>query len=86
MSNLLQLGGPSWAVKLGRRDAKTASRDAANSGVLPPPTSTLDNLITRFKAVGLSARDMVALSGNYISTSPLSQKFSSLETVQHVMM
>ncbi|XP_020537678.1 peroxidase 4 [Jatropha curcas] len=57
------LGGPNWAVKLGRRDSKTASFSAANSGVIPPPTSTLSNLINRFKAKGLSARDMVALSG-----------------------
>ncbi|KAL0537601.1 hypothetical protein IC582_026584 [Cucumis melo] len=57
------LGGPSWEVKLGRRDSKTASFSAASSGVIPPPTSTLSNLINRFNAVGLSAKDMVALSG-----------------------
>ncbi|KAI7753448.1 hypothetical protein M8C21_007443 [Ambrosia artemisiifolia] len=55
--------GPKWTVKLGRRDSKTASLAAANSGVIPPPTSTLNNLINRFQAVGLSTRDMVALSG-----------------------
>ncbi|KDO41520.1 hypothetical protein CISIN_1g020615mg [Citrus sinensis] len=58
-----KLGGPSWNVKLGRRDSKTASLAAANSGVIPPPTSTLSNLINRFQAKGLSAKDMVALSG-----------------------
>ncbi|XP_027091054.1 peroxidase 4-like [Coffea eugenioides] len=57
------LGGPSWDVKLGRRDSKTASLSQANSGRLPGPTSTLANLINRFQAVGLSAKDMVALSG-----------------------
>ncbi|XP_021909961.1 peroxidase 4-like [Carica papaya] len=57
------LGGPSWTVKLGRRDAKTTSLAAANSGVIPPPTATLDQLITRFRAQGLSPRDLVALSG-----------------------
>ncbi|KAI8013157.1 Peroxidase 4 [Camellia lanceoleosa] len=57
------LGGPTWEVKLGRRDSKTASFSAANSGVIPPPSSTLDNLINRFQAVGLSTKDMVALSG-----------------------
>ncbi|KAF5751311.1 hypothetical protein HS088_TW02G00324 [Tripterygium wilfordii] len=57
------LGGPDWDVKLGRRDSKTASLSAANSGIIPPPTSTLANLINRFQAKGLSARDMVALSG-----------------------
>uniref|UniRef100_A0A2N9G7W0 Peroxidase n=1 Tax=Fagus sylvatica TaxID=28930 RepID=A0A2N9G7W0_FAGSY len=57
------LGGPSWDVMLGRRDSKTASLSAANSGVIPPPTSTLGNLISRFQAKGLSTKDMVALSG-----------------------
>ncbi|KAJ7959917.1 Peroxidase [Quillaja saponaria] len=57
------LGGPSWKVTLGRRDSKTASFSDANSGVIPPPTSTLNNLINRFKTKGLSAKDMVALSG-----------------------
>ncbi|VVA16437.1 PREDICTED: peroxidase [Prunus dulcis] len=57
------LGGPSWNVKLGRRDSKTASLAAANSGVIPPPTSTLSQLKTRFQAVGLNERDLVALSG-----------------------
>ncbi|KAF2296889.1 hypothetical protein GH714_011089 [Hevea brasiliensis] len=59
------LGGPNWNVKLGRRDSKTASFSAANSGVIPPPTSTLSNLINRFQAKGLSAKDMVALSGSH---------------------
>ncbi|TXG69651.1 hypothetical protein EZV62_004586 [Acer yangbiense] len=58
------LGGPNWDVKLGRRDSKTASLEAANSD-LPPPNSTLQNLIDRFKAKGLSAKDMVALSGSH---------------------
>ncbi|KAI6670214.1 hypothetical protein NL676_005099 [Syzygium grande] len=58
------LGGPSWNVKLGRRDARTASRAAANNGI-PPPTSNLNNLISFFQNVGLSTRDMVALSGSH---------------------
>ncbi|KAK8485523.1 hypothetical protein V6N13_099968 [Hibiscus sabdariffa] len=56
------LGGPSWNVKLGRRDARTASQSAANNGI-PPPTSNLNQLISRFSALGLSNRDLVALSG-----------------------
>ncbi|KAF9623006.1 hypothetical protein IFM89_035987 [Coptis chinensis] len=56
------LGGPTWNVKLGRRDARTASQSAANTNI-PPPTSNLPNLISSFQAQGLSARDMVALSG-----------------------
>lgn len=59
------LGGPFWDVKLGRRDSKTASLSAANSGVIPPPTSTLSNLINRFNSKGLSVKDMVALSGSH---------------------
>ncbi|KAE8039386.1 hypothetical protein FH972_011803 [Carpinus fangiana] len=57
------LGGPNWDVKLGRRDSRTASFSAANSGVIPPPSSTLQNLINRYRALGLSAKDLVALSG-----------------------
>ncbi|KAK4385261.1 Peroxidase 4 [Sesamum angolense] len=58
------LGGPDWNVKLGRRDARTASRAAANNGV-PPPTSNLNALISRFNALGLSTKDLVALSGSH---------------------
>ncbi|KAJ1426298.1 Secretory peroxidase [Sesbania bispinosa] len=58
------LGGPSWDVKLGRRDARTASRSAANNGI-PPPTSNLNQLISRFNALGLSTKDLVALSGGH---------------------
>ncbi|KAL6200460.1 hypothetical protein ACLB2K_030241 [Fragaria x ananassa] len=57
------LGGPSWSVKLGRRDAKTTTLAAANSGVIPAPTNDLSDLITKFQAQGLSTTDMVALSG-----------------------
>ncbi|OVA12662.1 Plant peroxidase [Macleaya cordata] len=56
------LGGDSWDVKLGRRDARTASQSAANTGI-PQPTSSLSNLISSFQAHGLSTKDMVALSG-----------------------
>ncbi|XP_004240883.1 peroxidase P7 [Solanum lycopersicum] len=56
------LGGPNWDVKLGRRDARTASQGAANNSI-PTPTSNLNRLISSFTAVGLSTKDMVALSG-----------------------
>ena len=59
----MQLGGPNWKVKLGRRDSKTASFSDANSGVLPSPAFNLSDLIKSFKVQGLSAKDMVALSG-----------------------
>ncbi|XP_075484341.1 peroxidase 4 [Primulina tabacum] len=58
------LGGPNWGVKLGRRDARTASQAAANNSI-PPPTSNLNSLISRFNALGLSTKDMVALSGSH---------------------
>ncbi|XP_040996266.1 peroxidase P7-like [Juglans microcarpa x Juglans regia] len=60
--SVVTLGGPNWDVKLGRRDARTASQSAANNGI-PPPTSNLNRLISTFSNVGLSTRDMVALSG-----------------------
>ncbi|XP_042429075.1 peroxidase P7-like [Zingiber officinale] len=56
------LGGPTWTVQLGRRDARTASQSAANSN-LPGPGSSLRQLVSAFSAKGLSARDMTALSG-----------------------
>lgn len=58
----MQLGGPNWDVKLGRRDAKTASLSGANNNI-PPPSSSLSNLISQFSAQGLSRQDMVALAG-----------------------
>ncbi|KAJ0233767.1 Peroxidase 52 [Hirschfeldia incana] len=60
--SVVQLGGPNWNVKVGRRDAKTASQAAANSNI-PAPSMSLSQLISSFRAVGLSTRDMVALSG-----------------------
>ncbi|KAK6157548.1 hypothetical protein DH2020_011796 [Rehmannia glutinosa] len=56
------MGGPTWTVPLGRRDARTASQSAANAQI-PAPSANLATLISMFAAKGLSARDMVALSG-----------------------
>ncbi|TVU07806.1 hypothetical protein EJB05_41175, partial [Eragrostis curvula] len=56
------LGGPTWTVYLGRRDALTASQSDANAN-LPGPGSSLATLITMFGNKGLSPRDMTALSG-----------------------
>ncbi|PIN00760.1 Peroxidase [Handroanthus impetiginosus] len=63
--SVVLLGGPSWEVKVGRRDSRTASLSAANSGQIPSPTSTLNTLINRFRAKGLSTKDMVVLSGTH---------------------
>lgn len=60
--SVVALGGPSWKVKLGRRDSKTA-RFSDVIGAIPPPTSTLATLINRFNTKGLSRKDLVALSG-----------------------
>ncbi|XP_052205547.1 lignin-forming anionic peroxidase-like [Diospyros lotus] len=56
------VGGPSWTVQLGRRDSTTASRALAESD-LPSFRSSVDQLISNFARKGLSAREMVALSG-----------------------
>ncbi|KAF3790338.1 Peroxidase 4 [Nymphaea thermarum] len=56
------LGGLYWDVKLGRRDARTASQAAANTSI-PPPTSSLSQLISSFQAQDLSTNEMVALAG-----------------------
>ncbi|XP_047323747.1 lignin-forming anionic peroxidase-like [Impatiens glandulifera] len=58
------VGGPSWAVKLGRRDSKTASRALAERD-LPLFTSSLKEHISNFAKKGLNARDLVALSGSH---------------------
>lgn len=55
-------GGPSWEVQLGRRDSLTASKAAANNGIAPP-TSDISTLISNFKALGLTEKDLVTLSG-----------------------
>nr|CAB3446230.1 unnamed protein product [Digitaria exilis] len=56
------LGGPTWAVPLGRRDSTTASLSQANSD-LPSPASDLATLVTKFGNKGLSPGDMTTLSG-----------------------
>ncbi|XP_062109802.1 lignin-forming anionic peroxidase-like [Humulus lupulus] len=58
------VGGPSWTVTLGRRDSTTASKSEAETD-LPLFTATLQQLIALFDRKGLTARDMVALSGSH---------------------
>nr|ABG46370.1 rubber peroxidase 1 [Hevea brasiliensis] len=56
-------GGPTWTNLLGRRDSLTASRSQANLSI-PGPFETLDQLKSKFTAVGLNNNtDLVALSG-----------------------
>ncbi|KAL6012581.1 Peroxidase 10 [Asimina triloba] len=56
------VGGPSWAVELGRRDGTTANQDGANKE-LPAPNESLQNITAKFTAKGLSLKDVVVLSG-----------------------
>ncbi|CAN6231005.1 unnamed protein product [Urochloa humidicola] len=58
------LGGPSWTVRLGRRDSLNAFKDKANSD-LPSPSFTLQQLEKAFKNKGFSPSEMVALSGGH---------------------
>ncbi|KAL4584264.1 hypothetical protein LXL04_008860 [Taraxacum kok-saghyz] len=55
-------GGPNWELPLGRRDATQASLIASNNN-LPPPNSTIQNLLTLFRRQGLDEVDLVSLSG-----------------------
>nr|BAA77389.1 peroxidase 3 [Scutellaria baicalensis] len=61
---VVAVGGPSWAVALGRRDSTTASLNAANTQI-PGPGLNLNALITSFSNKGFTAREMVALSGSH---------------------
>ncbi|KAG1371499.1 Cationic peroxidase 1 [Cocos nucifera] len=60
--SVVALGGSSYDVLLGRRDATTASRDAANANV-PAPFLDLPELIANFESHGLGLEDLVVLSG-----------------------
>ncbi|TVU08972.1 hypothetical protein EJB05_42401, partial [Eragrostis curvula] len=56
------LGGPAWAVPLGRKDSRAANKSAAEA-YLPGPHDNVTALIKAFEVHSLDARDMVALSG-----------------------
>ena len=60
----MQLGGPTWDVRLGRRDSTTASRDAANANI-PAPFFSLSQLIKNFQDHGLNEKDLVVLAGGH---------------------
>ncbi|PON94399.1 Plant peroxidase [Trema orientale] len=62
--SVVQLGGPTWTVRLGRRDSTTASQSAANSNI-PAPTLNLSGLITSFSNKGFTTKELVALSGSH---------------------
>nr|POE70502.1 cationic peroxidase 1 [Quercus suber] len=58
------LGGTTWTVQLGRRDATTASFGDAQSN-LPSPFLDLSGLISAFSKKGFTAPEMVTLSGGH---------------------
>ncbi|KAL5073332.1 hypothetical protein RYX36_012316, partial [Vicia faba] len=60
--SVVALGGPSWKVKLGRRDSKTASRADADADI-PGPSFSHAQLLRNFENHGLNEKDLVALSG-----------------------
>ncbi|KAH6795227.1 peroxidase superfamily protein, partial [Perilla frutescens var. hirtella] len=55
-------GGPGWEVEMGRKDSMIANKTAANNNI-PAPNSDLPTLLSKFENVGLSLRDLLALSG-----------------------
>ncbi|KAJ8769340.1 hypothetical protein K2173_002544 [Erythroxylum novogranatense] len=55
------VGGPSYAVELGRFDGLSSTNTSVN-GKLPKPTFNLTQLNSMFSANGLSQLDMIALS------------------------
>ncbi|KAG5542650.1 hypothetical protein RHGRI_015703 [Rhododendron griersonianum] len=62
---MLQSGGKSWKVLLGRRDGLVANQTGANTN-LPSPFEDLNAIIAKFVAVGLNLTDVVILSGIYM--------------------
>ncbi|ERN01565.1 peroxidase P7 [Amborella trichopoda] len=60
--SVVELGGPSWQVLVGRRDARTANKQAADTD-LPPFSANLTLLINMFQQKNFTARELVALSG-----------------------
>nr|CAB3446232.1 unnamed protein product [Digitaria exilis] len=58
------LGGPSWTVKLGRRDSLQAFKDKAQRD-LPDPSFSLQKLEAAFRNKGFDPSEMVALSGGH---------------------
>ncbi|XP_028777110.1 peroxidase 10-like [Neltuma alba] len=61
---VLQAGGPSWPVGLGRRDSVSASMVAANQQI-PTPFESLQNITAKFTSKGLDLKDVVVLSGGH---------------------
>ncbi|CAM6122761.1 unnamed protein product [Calypogeia fissa] len=56
------MGGPSWTTLLGRRDGLNSS-EASVAGHLPGSDMNVSQLMDIFTSIGLSAQDLVTLSG-----------------------
>ncbi|XP_068637452.1 peroxidase 17 [Aristolochia californica] len=57
-------GGPTWQVKLGRKDSLTANQEDSNR-IMPSPRSNATYLVSLFHNYNLSVTDLVALSGSH---------------------
>jgi peroxidase len=73
---LLQAGGQTWEVQLGRRDSRTANQVGANSN-LPGPSEGLANITSKFSNVGLDTTDVVVLSGKNITSNVIVHTYLS---------
>ncbi|KAK1283937.1 Cationic peroxidase 1 [Acorus calamus] len=60
--SIVLLGGQSYEVLVGRKDSRTASKDAANNNI-PSPFLDFSGLLSNFQSHGLSLDDLVILSG-----------------------
>ncbi|KAJ9699832.1 hypothetical protein PVL29_005614 [Vitis rotundifolia] len=69
-------GGPGWDVQKGRRDSLSASKAAANNNI-PGPNSSVATLVAKFQRVGLTLKDMVALSGAHTMGKARCSTFSA---------
>ncbi|KAL6912385.1 hypothetical protein ACP4OV_001190 [Aristida adscensionis] len=55
-------GGPSWVVRVGRRDGRVSLANETTSA-LPGPSASFEQLKQAFHGRGLSTKDLVVLSG-----------------------
>lgn len=59
---VVQMGGPSWTVVLGRKDGLN-STEGSVAGHLPGADMDVKKLMGIFSSIGLSTQDLVTLSG-----------------------